>query len=271
MRFVVTHATKFRFAEPVRYSIEDARLTPKPAEGQRILSWSVRGPGKRLDWTDGHGNAVSTFSLTTPHREIELVAHGEYVGADDHAWQRYPGSDPLPPSFWLRNTGMARHDASVDAVVGDLAPRVADIQGRVPLLHEIMYRIRARIAYKLGSSTVDTTALEALKRGEGVRQDQSHAFIACCRRLGIPARYVSGYKRIDADPPIAGASHAWAEAHVPDLGWVGFDPASGLSPTGDYLKLAVGLDYTEAAPVTGRRTGASEAEMTVRVEVRRVD
>jgi transglutaminase-like putative cysteine protease len=136
----------------------------------------------------------------------------------------------------------------------------------------LMARVRARIAYKTGVSTVDTTAAEALERGAGVAQDTTHVFIACCRRLGVPARYVSGYLRND-DPElhVGRTSHSWAEAWVPGLDWVGFDPANGISPRGDSLRVAVGLDYHDAAPVSGRRVGFGGAKMSVEAEIKVVD
>ncbi len=178
----------------------------------------------------------------------------------------------LPPPFWLRNTGLARHDASFDSVIEGLAGRAADPQQQVAALHQIMERLGKRITYKAGVSTVDTTAAEALARGAGVAQDHAHAFIASCRRLGVPARYVSGYLRNDTPELHVGrTSHSWAEAWVAGLEWVGFDPANGISPRGDSLRVAVGLDYRDAAPVSGRRVGFGEAAMTVDAAVTAVD
>ena len=128
---------------------------------------------------------------------------------------------------------------------------------RVPLLHELMARVRARIAYKTGVSTVETSAAEALERGAGVAQDHAHAFIGCCRRLGIPARYVSGYLRNDDSDLLAGrTSHSWAEAWIPELEWVGFDPANGISPRGDHLRVAVDeyVDGNDRRPGCGSGT-----------------
>ena len=142
---------------------------------------------------------------------------------------------------------------------------------RVAVLHDLMRRIHATVEYRRGESDVATPAEEVLARKAGVCQDHAHLFIACCRSLGIPARYVSGYmsaERLAGRPP---ATHGWAEAQIPYLGWVGFDPANSISPTGDYLKLAIGLDYAEAAPVTGRRVGIGEAAMDVSVTYRRMD
>src|SRR6185437_4255977 len=114
-------------------------------------------------------------------------------------------------------------------------------------------------------------AAEALKRGAGVAQDTTHVFIAASRRLGVPARYVSGYLRNDDGLHVGRTSHSWAEAWVPGLDWVGFDPANGMSPRGDSLRVAVGLDYRDAAPVSGRRIGFGDAKMTVEAAIRMVE
>jgi transglutaminase-like putative cysteine protease len=273
MRLSVHHITRFEFDQPSGHSIHDVRLTPKPAAGQRIVSWRIDGPGKRSDWVDGHGNQVTTFSVAQQHDAVEIAVAGvyEFSGADQ--WLRYADAPTLPAPFWLRNSGQARHDApTFDPVIVGLAERAADPTQRVVVLHEVMERIGKRIAYKTGVSTVDTTAAEALKRGAGVAQDHAHAFIGCCRRLGVPARYVSGYLRND-DPElhVGRTSHSWAEAWVPGLEWVGFDPANNISPRGDSLRVAVGLDYHDAAPVSGRRVGFGEAKMSVEASVRVVD
>ena len=268
MRMAVRHVTTFGFEEPTRYAIHDVRLTPQPADGQRVASWRIQSPGKRADWSDGFGNVVTTFTDIRPQREIVVVAEGVYEWDERSSWLRYPMDEPMPPTFWLRNQGLARHDATFDGLIADLAPRAADDGARVPLLHELARRIAGRVAYRAGASDVTTTAAAALAAGAGVCQDHAHVFIAACRRLGIPARYASGYLRTD-DPrlQIGRASHAWAETWVPNLGWVGFDPANGASPAGGYLRLAVGLDYADAAPVTGRRVGGGVAKMDVTVTV----
>ena len=119
------------------------------------------------------------------------------------------------------------------------------------------------------------------QHGHGVCQDFAHVFIAAARHLGHPARYVGGYlfqpalshwqsqgsagqtQSTDAQD----AGHAWAEALVPHLGWVGFDPANGISPTDAYVRVAVGLDYLGAAPVRGTRYGGGGESLAVKVIV----
>ena len=117
MRLSVHHATRFEFDQPSGHSIHDVRLTPKPATGQRIVSWRIDGPGKRSEWLDGHGNQVTTFSVAQQHDRVEIVVHGiyDYSGADQ--WLRYAEAPTLPAPFWLRNSGLARHDASFDPLI----------------------------------------------------------------------------------------------------------------------------------------------------------
>ena len=271
MRVAIRHVTRFHFGDRTSYSIHDVRLQPQPGTGQRLLSWNLRGPGRRHDWVDAYGNAVATFTKASPHVGIEIVAEGIYESSGDASWIGFPDADAFPAPFWLINRGLARHDTPLDPLLADLPQRVAQPQERIGALHDLAGRIEDRIAYRSGASHVGTTALEALAAGEGVCQDHAHVFVACCRRLGVPARYVSGYLRPDAGYQHGSASFAWAEAWVADLGWVGFDPANRCSPTPDYIRLAVGPDYVGAAPITGRRIGAgAEAEMDIEVSVHRV-
>lgn len=269
MRIEVRHLTRFRFAEPASYSIHQCRLTPRPGEGQRIVQWEVRTPGRPRDWHDGYGNALRSFAVTEPHREIEVLVHGVFESIEgSSAYLRADEPESLPPGYWLANRGLARHDEAIAGFVGDLAGRAGDANDLVPLLHALMTRIAGHIEYRWGVTDVGVGAAEVLARRAGVCQDHAHLFIACCRAIGVPARYVSGYLRVHDQLHAGMGSHAWAEAYVPHLGWLGFDAANGICPTGDYLKLAVGLDYTEAAPITGRRVGGADAGMDVEVAVR---
>jgi len=269
MRFEVQHRTVFRFAEPCGYSMHNCRLTPRLGDTQRLLSWDIRVPGKARDWSDGYGNRVRSFSLTHPHESVEIVARGQFEWIDrGDTYLANNGAEPLPPVYWLRNHGLATHDAAIDAFVADLKPRAGDPGARVALLHDLTRRLTDKVAYRVGATTVDASAAEALQRKAGVCQDFAHLFIACCRALGVPARYASGCLQAEAVEHVGRNGHAWAEAHVPDLGWIGFDAANGVCATGAYLKLAVGLDYAEAAPITGRRIGGGEAAMDVDVTVR---
>jgi transglutaminase-like putative cysteine protease len=126
--------------------------------------------------------------------------------------------------------------------------------------------VRDRVEYVPGATGAHTGAAEALGDGKGVCQDHAHIFISAARTLGIPARYVTGYLVLD-DPGPAPAHHAWAEAYVEALGWVGFDVANRICPTERYVRLACGLDAGYTAPVVGSRRGGSGESLNVCVAV----
>ena len=138
--------------------------------------------------------------------------------------------------------------------------------GDVGTLHQLSALVHAAIAYQIGETSAETTAEQALTRGAGVCQDHAHTFIAAARLLGIPARYVSGYLLMDGQIEQQ-AGHAWAEAHVPGLGWVGFDVSNAISPDRRYVRVATGADYRDAAPVTGISLGAGQAGLSVQLAV----
>ena len=98
----------------------------------------------------------------------------------------------------------------------------------------------------------------------------AHALIAMARGQGIPARYVSGYLLNGDGGKEYEAAHAWAELHVPGLGWVGFDPANECCPDGRYIRLGSGYDAADAAPIRGISRGTGGENLTVTVAVQSV-
>jgi transglutaminase-like putative cysteine protease len=132
----------------------------------------------------------------------------------------------------------------------------------------MMGAIRDRVDYRVGATSAATTASEALTAGEGVCQDHAHIFIAACRAADVPARYVTGYLLMsDAAPETHDAHHAWAEAWVEGLGWIGFDVANRICPTDHYVRMATALDAYYAAPVRGTRRGGEAERLEVAVLV----
>jgi transglutaminase-like putative cysteine protease len=135
----------------------------------------------------------------------------------------------------------------------------------IAALHEIMFALADDVAYTKGETHVHTTGAEALEQGRGVCQDHAHIFCALCRTLGIPARYVSGYLSHGAGQEAHASSHAWADAYVERLGWVSFDPSNRTGATESYIRTAIGLDYAEAGPIRGVRSGGGIETMTYSV------
>jgi transglutaminase-like putative cysteine protease len=130
-----------------------------------------------------------------------------------------------------------------------------------------MKRLNAEMTFDTEPTQAETTAAEAFAGRRGVCQDGTHIFIAAARHLGIPARYISGHFFRDDDVTAQDAGHAWAESYVDKLGWVGFDPTNGISPTEAHVRVAVGLDYLGAAPVRGTRYGGGGETLKVAVNV----
>ena len=264
MRLRIDHRTVYRYADPVPYAIQTLRLSPRPYQGLAVLRWHVRADGRRElpSFIDGFGNLAHCHTINRRHDGVTLIAEGE-VETQDTSGVVLGAPEPLPPVFFLRSTALTAPDPAIEALAMAAAP------GRPPLerLHALMEGVGDRLAYKVGTTDAATTAADALQRGAGVCQDHAHLFIAAARLFGVPARYVGGYLWTGTDDREHEASHAWAEAFVDDLGWVGFDPSNRVCPTGAYIRASVGLDYWSAAPVRGIRRGDSNEMLSVRVIV----
>ncbi len=262
MRISVEHVTRYRYEQEAAYSIQCLRVTPSDFDGQRTLSWSISSrPASRLmPSRDGFGNILHLMTITEPHREIEISLSG-IVETTDRQGVVSGAPDTTPLRVFLRRTALTVSSPEIE----DLARSIPQ-SDRIGLLHELSGRIRDRIDYVPDVTHVATTATEALIAGHGVCQDHAHVFIAACRTLEIPARYVTGYLLLESDDK-AEAHHAWAEAWVEGLGWIGFDVANRLCPTDRYVRMAVGLDAHGATPIRGSRRGGGVEDLSVAVRV----
>lgn len=263
MLISVRHVTRYVYTEPVSYTVQSLRLTPAPFKGQRIAGWQVRVTGcpKPLEFRDGFGNTVQLMTISTPHSELTIEAAGTVETEDcNGVVAGLPKS--IPPRVFLKETPQTRPDAAIRA----LAQSVAGA-GAIEQLHALAAAVRDRVEYVKGATDAHTGAAEALGDGKGVCQDHTHIFISAARTLGVPARYVTGYLLLDDPETAVSASHAWAEAHVETLGWVGFDVANRVCPTDRYVRLACGLDAGYAAPIAGSRRGGAGESLNVCVAV----
>jgi transglutaminase-like putative cysteine protease len=264
MKIAIEHRTHYRYSAALVHSAQYLRLTPYNNLSQRVLSWRIDAPGQLTAWTDAFGNLSHTLVVERPSHEIEIVASGRVDTTDTGGVLPQP-DDGLPVEVFLRPTPLTRADARVrDFAEGFRGRLDAD---RVKGLHALMGGIREKVEYREGSTGVHSTAADVLADGAGVCQDHAHIFIACCRALGVPARYVSGYLHAGDDADYS-AGHAWASAWVDDLGWVSFDVANTVCGTERHVGVAVAMDYSGAAPVRGVRNGGTaeeDLEVTVRV------
>jgi transglutaminase-like putative cysteine protease len=248
----ISHVTRYTYDSPVHYGLQELRLSPQSGPGQEVRSWeiTVEGGTKEARFSDQHGNEVWLASFAGARQEIVITSTGVVETTDTSGVQgAHTGCAPL--WYFLRHTSLTQPGAALRRLVRGLeAPK----GGSIAQLHELSAAILAQVAYETGVTEAGHTAEEALAEGRGVCQDHSHIFVAAARLLGLPARYISGYLMLD-DRVHQEASHAWAEAHVDGLGWVGFDVSNGISPDARYVRVATGLDYADAAPISGLRFG----------------
>lgn len=264
MRLAIRHTTRYRFAEPVAHGVQRLRLTPKETQGQKILDWTMEYSGAREEFSydDQNHNHVTFVSAEEGAAEIAIACRGT-VTTEDHAGVIGHHAGHLPLWAFLGQTDLTRPGPRIRQLAASLGRGDGET---VSMLHDLSCAIRDQVAYEVGHTHVDTAAEEAIVAGCGVCQDHAHIFISAARVLDIPARYISGYlmmnDRIDQE-----ATHAWTEAWVEGLGWVGFDISNGISPDPRYVRVATGRDYRDAAPVTGISFGAVTEALSVDLAV----
>ncbi len=264
MRLRIAHTTTYSFDAPATYGLQQLRLTPKSRPGQTVEAWTMQIDSGKIEttFTDHHANSVSLISFTPGAEQITVRCEGEVQTEDlSGIVGKQKGFVPL----WLfrRSTELTRAGPKVRSLAKGLKDEHDD---DVALLHALSARILDAVAYEIGETNSATLADAAIEHGKGVCQDHTHIFLAAARAMDYPARYVSGYLMMN-DRAEQDASHAWAEAHVEGIGWIGFDVSNAISPDARYVRVATGLDYREAAPVSGLRFGDGPETLKVNIEV----
>lgn len=265
MRIRINHETIYRYDTPAKSAIELLRLTPRNHEGQYVVRWRIDvSEDCRLEQhEDAFGNFTHTFTVDGPISELRIGVNGE-VETQDTAGVVRGTLERFPPSLFLRETALTKASDDIIAFADD-TKRAAE----APLvrLHALQTRIFETFSFDPDPTHTGTSAAEAFTLKRGVCQDYAHVFIACARHLGVPARYIGGHFLRSDGLNAQEAGHAWAEACVPDLGWVAFDPTNGISATDAHVRVAVGLDYLGAAPIRGTRIGGTGETLAVTVHV----
>ena len=263
MELEVSHTTRYNYSEPVDYSLQKVRLRPLSSTVQNVNDWNIEINGGKIEtsYLDHYGNHVDLVSIDPGAMAISLRASGMVnTLTDSGVLGTVYGRAPL--WHFLQPTKQTTPGKAIDAL-----PRISgDADSIVRQLHDLSARILEAAPYETGGTHSGTTAEAALEGGRGVCQDHAQIFAAAARQSDIPARYVSGYlmmnDRIDQE-----ATHAWAEAHIEGLGWVGFDVSNGVSPDERYVRIAIGRDARDAAPIEGLRMGNAEESLIVSLQV----
>jgi transglutaminase-like putative cysteine protease len=265
MRLHIAHSLLHRYDPPAIGAIQVLRLTPRNHEGQYVIDWRIEvSADARLNaHEDAFGNLTHVFSADGPLEELRVSVEGEVETQNTEGVVR--GTlERFSPSLFLRDTTLTRADERIcDFAQAIHSKNEGNVLGE---LHALLDQLHDEV---LGEGeplpSEAATAAEVFARKRGVARDLTHIFIGAAHSLGIPARYVSGYFCVPGVQQRV--SHAWAEAFVPNLGWVAFDPANCVCPTDAYVRVAIGLDALGAIPVRATRYGAGNETLAVDLKV----
>lgn len=265
MRLRIAHTTTYRYEPAATGVIQILRMSPGSHDGQYVAEWQIDvSTDSRLDV---HEDAFGNVTHVLTHGPIEdLTIHVEGLIETQDTGGVLRGSDErFPESLFLRSTELTAVNPAMAQFARELREEAGDdILG---FLHSLLVQINEHMTFDENPTNSATSAAEAFTLKRGVCQDYAHIFIACARSGGIPARFVSGHFLRSDGVTNQQAGHAWAEAFVQDLGWVGFDAANGICTTDAHARVAVGLDYLGAAPIRGTRYGGGTETLTVKVKV----
>jgi transglutaminase-like putative cysteine protease len=267
MKLSIEQETIYRYDSPVRSSTQYIRLTPRESSRQKVFQWQLDTPRGATQTHDGYGNVLHVLTLDKPVREIRIRAHGRVETSPliDQTGDMPAGN--LSPLVFLRSTPITRTD---DALV-EFSEPFRRRTGTLSALRDLAAALLKKIALSDSIGEVPPSAPQVFAAGAGCVRDQAHVFIACCRHLGIPARYVSGYVLLlDENETARIAGHAWTETWIGER-WRSFDLAYSRAAGEHHLNLAVGADYLDACPIRGTRTGGGveSMEATMKVQVTR--
>jgi transglutaminase-like putative cysteine protease len=283
MAYSVRHITKFCYEPGVRESMMEVRMQPRTDFRQRCLSFSLNVDPRAnvMIYRDFYGNTVHNFDIPERHEAIEVAAQAivdvlptrEPASTDVGDWDELDRR-VAETDYW--EMMVPSHFTTPTPLLEDLAQEL-DLRRRgnpLELLRELNARLYEKFDYAPNTTEVDSPIDDALQTRRGVCQDFAHIMITLVRQLRIPCRYVSGYlyhedKSMDRSP--AGATHAWVEAYLGELGWVAFDPTNNLEGCDRHVRVALGRDYADVPPTRGVYKGEAESELSVLVTVAPVD
>ncbi len=268
MRLKLSHTTRYHYGAPVRHAMQVLRLTPRAHDGQFVRDWRIEidADGLLLGGEDALGNITRTFFIEGPVSEVNVNVSG-IIDTTDTAGKVSGARETFPPGFWLRSSELTDPNPAITQFAYGL--RAAEGGDSVATLHALMQAIQKQMRFVVGETSSLTSAAQAWENRIGVCQDFAQVFLSCAHVLDIPARYVSGYYLLH-ETTEQSAGHAWAEAHIEGLGWIGFDPANGVCVDERYVRVAIGTNAHDAAPVRGSRSGGGTETLDVAVHVSQI-
>jgi transglutaminase-like putative cysteine protease len=282
MYYAIRHFTRYRYSHFVWQSMMEVRMHPRTEGNQRcfVFQLSVNPRARIFGYTDSYGNLVHHFDLPSRHGHLTIISDA-LVSIDAHSsvpeFMEYQGWKDLEElvekkDYWdmLMPSHFARSSPELEELAREIG--ATDREGRSPLafLRDITDGVHRSFSYVKKSTAVNSPIEDALRSRQGVCQDFAHIMISIVRNARIPCRYISGYLYHGGENAYAsadGATHAWVEALLPGLGWVGFDPTTNRLAGEGHIRTAIGRDYADVPPTMGVMKGKAETQLQVRVRV----
>jgi transglutaminase-like putative cysteine protease len=282
MFYAIRHFTSYRYNRPVWQSMMEVRMHPRSEGNQRcfVFQLSVNPRARIFGYTDSYGNLVHHFDLPSRHSQLTIISDA-LVNIEAQPsipdFMEYQGWQELEElvekkDYWdmLMPSHFARSSPELEQLADEIG--VTERKRRSPLafLQDIASGVHRSFSYVKKSTAVNSPIEDALRSRQGVCQDFAHIMIALVRNARIPCRYVSGYlyhSTENAHPATDGATHAWVEALLPGLGWVGFDPTINQLASEQHIRTATGRDYADVPPTRGMMKGKAGTQLQVRVRV----
>jgi transglutaminase-like putative cysteine protease len=287
MFYAIRHFTRYRYSHLVWQSMMEVRMHPRSEGNQRcfVFQLSVNPRARIFGYTDSYGNLVHHFDLPARHGQLTIISDA-LVNIDPQPtvpesmnYEAWSHLEQLidKKDYWdmLMPSHFARSSPELEEMAKEIG--VAEREGRSPLafLQDVASGVHRTFSYVKKSTAVNSPIEDALRSRQGVCQDFAHIMIALVRNAKIPCRYVSGYLYQDSQnhdsqnshPSADGATHAWVEALLPGIGWVGFDPTMNRRAGEKHIRTAIGRDYADVPPTMGVMKGKAETQLQVRVRV----
>ncbi len=248
MRLNIEHHIHYAYPGAVDYTIQQLHLTPQDGFGQRVRRWEIRVNGRMQPYADTYGNLTHTLVVDGPHSTIDITACGEVETEMDVL----SPPDLLPLPVYLRATQYTTMDAKLEGFARQFGKQGAGLDANG--VQRLMHAVRNHVIESKSRDEQEVTAAVSFAAATGNNRDRTHVFIACCRHLGVPARYVSGYvfsagrKKLD--------NHSWADVWI-NGAWLSYDIDRGQSANGIHVRLAVGLDGRDAGPICAVQCASS--------------
>ena len=282
MLYAIRHFTRYRYSHFVCQSMMEVRMHPRSEGNQRcfVFQLSVNPRARIFGYTDSYGNLVHHFDLPSRHGQLTIISDA-LVNIDAQPsvpeLMAYEGWSDLgqlveKKDYWdmLMPSHFARPSAELEELAKEIGASERDGRSPLAFLHDLAAGVHRSFSYVKKNTAVSSPIAHALRSRQGVCQDFAHVMIALVRNAKIPCRYVSGYlyhTSENAHPSTDGATHAWVEALLPGVGWVGFDPTTNRPVGEGHIRTAIGRDYANVPPTMGVMKGEADTQLQVRVRV----